>query len=142
MLALLLVLGCGLFHVAQAAEILTLFTTPAERQIINSNRYKSDEVKTRPVAVVEDVVEAPIQQLIMEEIHLLYRISGITSVRDGPHTGWFNQVADEYGENRDDDGEVVGRQLFRIFKFDPSTIDLSKLKAASRASPGLRRAAV
>ena len=25
-------------------------------------------------------------------------------------------------------GEVVGRQLFRIFKFDPSTIDLSKLQ--------------
>jgi acyl dehydratase len=32
---------------------------------------------------------------------------------------------------RDDDDEVVGRQVFRIFKFDPSTIDLSKLKAAS-----------
>ena len=32
---------------------------------------------------------------------------------------------------RDDDGELVGRQLFHIFKFDPSTIDLSKLKAAS-----------
>lgn len=28
------------------------------------------------------------------------------------------------------DGEVVGRQLFRILKFDPRTIDLSKLKAA------------
>ena len=28
------------------------------------------------------------------------------------------------------DGEVVGRQLFRILKFDPSTIDLAKLKAA------------
>ncbi len=26
--------------------------------------------------------------------------------------------------------EVVGRQLFRIFKFDPSTIDLAKLEAA------------
>jgi acyl dehydratase len=26
------------------------------------------------------------------------------------------------------DGEVVGRQLFRIFKFDPRTIDLAKLK--------------
>ncbi|HVP31403.1 MAG TPA: MaoC family dehydratase N-terminal domain-containing protein [Myxococcota bacterium] len=26
------------------------------------------------------------------------------------------------------DGEVVGRQLFRILKFDPRTIDLSKLK--------------
>jgi len=32
---------------------------------------------------------------------------------------------------RDQAGEVVGRQLFRIFKFDPRTIDLSKLKAAS-----------
>jgi len=29
------------------------------------------------------------------------------------------------------DGEVVGRQLFRIFKFDPATIDPSKLGAAS-----------
>jgi len=28
------------------------------------------------------------------------------------------------------DGEVVGRQLFRILKFDPSTIDLARLKAA------------
>ncbi len=28
------------------------------------------------------------------------------------------------------DGEVVGRQLFRIFKFDPRTIDGSKLKVA------------
>jgi acyl dehydratase len=28
---------------------------------------------------------------------------------------------------RTTDGEVVGRQLFRILKFDPSTIDLSKL---------------
>jgi acyl dehydratase len=27
-------------------------------------------------------------------------------------------------------GEVVGRQLFRILKFDPRTIDLSKLKGA------------
>jgi acyl dehydratase len=32
---------------------------------------------------------------------------------------------------RDEQDEVVGRQLFRIFKFDPSTIDLSKLKGAS-----------
>ena len=30
----------------------------------------------------------------------------------------------------DADDEVVGRQLFRILKFDPSTIDLGKLGAA------------
>jgi acyl dehydratase len=29
------------------------------------------------------------------------------------------------------DGEVVGRQLFRIFKFDPSTIDPGRVGAAS-----------
>ena len=28
------------------------------------------------------------------------------------------------------DGEVVGRQLFRVFKFDPKTIDLGRLKGA------------
>jgi hypothetical protein len=28
------------------------------------------------------------------------------------------------------DDEVVGRQLFRIFKFDPSTIDLGELGGA------------
>ena len=36
------------------------------------------------------------------------------------------------------DGEVVGRQRFRIFKFDPRTIDLSELKGRSRTRP-LRR---
>jgi acyl dehydratase len=31
---------------------------------------------------------------------------------------------------RTETGEVVGRQLFRIFKFDPKTIDPARLKAA------------
>ena len=106
MLALLLVSGGALLPVVQAAEIMTLFTTPAERQIINSNRYKSDEVKTRPVTVVEDVVAAPIQLLIMEEIHLQYRVSGITISSDGPHTVWINQIAYEDGEQLDDDSKI------------------------------------
>jgi acyl dehydratase len=31
---------------------------------------------------------------------------------------------------RTTDGEVVGRQLFRVFKFDPKTIDPARLGAA------------
>jgi len=31
---------------------------------------------------------------------------------------------------RSSEGEVVGRQLFRVFKFDPGTIDAARLKAA------------
>jgi acyl dehydratase len=41
--------------------------------------------------------------------------------------GYFVTWATRY---RDQEGEVVGRQLFRIFKFDPRTIDLSKPRAA------------
>jgi hypothetical protein len=46
-----------------------------------------------------------------------------TSLGKGYFVTWVTTYTSE--------GEVVGRQLFRIFKFDPSTIDLSKLGAAS-----------
>lgn len=43
-----------------------------------------------------------------------------TSLGFGYFVTWVNTYSDAAGE-------VVGRQLFRIFKFDPSTIDLSAL---------------
>ena len=43
-----------------------------------------------------------------------------TSLGQGYFVTWVTTYATA-------EGEVVGRQLFRIFKFDPSTIDLSKL---------------
>lgn len=89
-----------------AAELSTLFTTPQERQIINSNRYKSDEVKTRPV-VVEDVTEAaPTQFSVREEVTQEYKISGITISRDGPHTVWINSIAYEDGEQLEDTSKI------------------------------------
>jgi acyl dehydratase len=45
-----------------------------------------------------------------------------TSLGKGYFVTWVTTYAS--------DDEVVGRQLFRIFKFDPSTIDLGKLEAA------------
>ena len=73
-LVLLLLAGS---QTALAAELSTLFTTPQERALINSNRYKSDEVKSQPV-VVDAVVEAPLQLLLKEEVSREYIISGIT----------------------------------------------------------------
>jgi acyl dehydratase len=47
-----------------------------------------------------------------------------TSLGKGYFVTWVTTYMDA-------DEQVVGRQLFRIFKFDPSTIDLAKLGAAS-----------
>jgi hypothetical protein len=41
--------------------------------------------------------------------------------------GYFVTWVTTYGTR---DGEVVGRQRFRVLKFDPSTIDPGRLKAA------------
>jgi hypothetical protein len=101
---LLLSLSVGAFQVARAAELSTLFTTPAERQLINSNRYKSDEGEPlRPVAAEE---LQPVQQLIRQEVTREYRVSGITVSSDGSHTVWINSFAYEDGEQLEDKSRI------------------------------------
>jgi len=103
-LLILASLAAGMLHPAQAAELSTLFTTPQERRIINTNRYKGVEVK-RPV-VAEAAVELPIQPLVQEKVTREYKISGITVSRDGPHTVWINSLAFEDGEELEDKSKV------------------------------------
>ena len=96
-------LFCAASGELAAAELLTLFTTPAERQIINSNRYKSDTPK--PVILQpseEPSVEAPSQQRIMQEVSSEYRVSGITLSAEGSHTVWVNNTAYQDGEQMPD----------------------------------------
>ena len=61
----------------------------------------------------------------------LHASSEVDSISDRKTTslgqGYFLTWATTYTS----EGEVVGRQLFRIFKFDPSTIDPSRLGAGS-----------
>ena len=102
---LLSILLIGLFQAAQAAELSTLFTTPAERQLINSNRYKSDDgITQRPVET--ETESQPVQQLIREEVIREYRVSGITVSSDGPHTVWINSLAYEDGEQLEDKSRI------------------------------------
>jgi len=82
-----------------------LFTTPAERKLINSNRYKGDEVKAQPV-VLEEASATPIQQLFREEVTREYTVSGITVSSDGPHTVWINAAAYEDGEQLEDRSKI------------------------------------
>ena len=102
---LLLPLLTGLYQAAPAAELATLFTTPAERQLINSNRYKSDDCTTRPPVETEAAPE-PVQQLIREEVTREYKVSGITVSSDGSHTVWINSLVYEDGEQLEDKSRI------------------------------------
>jgi hypothetical protein len=91
-------------RILAASELSTLFTTPQERQLINANRYKSDEVKPQPVQDVPD--ESPVQLMVQEEVSLEYRISGISLSADGAHTAWINSLAYEDGARLDDGSRI------------------------------------
>lgn len=87
-----------------ADELKTLFTTPQERQLINANRYKTDEVKLQVVVEPDD--ESPIQMLAQEEVSVDYRVSGISLAADGAHTAWINGTAYDDGARLDDGSRV------------------------------------
>jgi hypothetical protein len=91
-------------RILAAGELSILFTTPQERQLINANRYKSDEVKPQPVQDAPD--ESPVQFMVQEEVSVEYRISGISLSADGAHTAWINSLAYEDGARLDDGGRV------------------------------------
>jgi len=61
-----------------------------------------------------------------EQLHVRSEVESISSRKTTSlGQGYFVTWVTTY---RAADGELVGRQLFRILKFDPRTIDLSKLK--------------
>ncbi len=89
----------------QAAELQTLFTTPAERQLINSNRYNRDAAPE--VIEVEETDNTPLlQQLITKEFTREYLVSGVTVSREGDYTVWINSKAYQDGGLMEDNSQV------------------------------------
>jgi hypothetical protein len=105
---------------AAAAELSTLFTTPQERELIDSNRYGN----TKPKVVVEDTIEVPVQQVYQEEVTRQYKVSGITISRDGPHTVWINSTAYEDG------AELEDRSKIKVMVGDEIRVRITALPAA------------
>ena len=87
------------------AEILNLFSTPQERKIINSNRYKSDIVLETEVVEKSPQTEE-IEQRVQTEVILSYTISGVTLSNSGPHYVWINNVVYEDGQHLEDDSHI------------------------------------
>ena len=85
------------------AEVETLFTTPQERQIINANRYKTDEIVKPQVENTRTDFVAPTAQ---EEVNISFVISGITVSGSGPHSVWINNLIYEDGEHLEDNSHI------------------------------------
>jgi hypothetical protein len=92
--------------VLAAGDLSTLFTTPQERQLINANRYKSDEVKPQQPVQEDEDDDSPIQMLAQEEVSVEYQISGISLAGSGAHTVWINALAYEDGALLEDGSRV------------------------------------
>ena len=99
MLGAIVVASGGVLPVS-GSDLNTLFTTPQERELINSNRYKSDKPKAQPVAI--EIEEAPTAFVMREEVTVEYRVSGISLATDGGHTAWINGMAYEDGARLED----------------------------------------
>ena len=95
-----------------AGELMTLFTTPQERQLINANRYRSEEIEVveEPELVVqqedEPEEESPLQILLKKEVNMVYRISGISLSQDGTHSVWINANVYEDGGELEDSSSI------------------------------------
>ena len=101
-LIIVIISSQGISQVAQA-DILTLFSTPQERQIINANRYKTEEVVKPRVEVVETEFIAPVAR---EEVTRSFAISGITISNSSPHSVWINNQVYEDGAHLEDNSHV------------------------------------
>jgi septal ring-binding cell division protein DamX len=98
LLILFLVIGSSLTS-ASGSEVSTLFTTPQERQLIDTNRYKLDEVRPQVQTRNEP---ASVQQLEQEEVRESITISGITLSNSGPNMVWINSKVYEDGDSMDE----------------------------------------
>lgn len=86
---------CANGYAQEDQGLLTLFTTPQERQIINANRYKSEKKQAQqPQQNTETVA---VRELIKEKVVQNYQISGISINSDGSKTAWINNQAYENG---------------------------------------------
>ena len=103
LLLTMILVGTPGFANSAKADIQTLFTTPQERQIINANRYETDQIVEPRVETVQTDVIAPVEQ---QEISKSFVISGITISNSGPHSVWINNQVYEDGEHLEDNSHI------------------------------------
>ena len=97
----------------QASDMLTLFTTAKERQLIDANRYKTDKlVQQQTISEArEETVEAQ-----AEELKVSFKLSGFTLTKSGQNVAWVNGKPYENGAELED-GSIItisGKNKVRV----------------------------
>jgi hypothetical protein len=105
LLTLFLIAASSLIAVS-GSEISTLFTTPQERQLINNNRYKLDEVQPQLPINVDEPTIGGIPQLVRKYLRESITISGITLSNSGPNMVWINSQVYEDGASMDNNMRI------------------------------------
>jgi hypothetical protein len=105
LLTLFLIAASSLIAVS-GSEISTLFTTPQERQLINSNRYKLDEVHPQLPINIDEPIIGGIPQLARKYLRESITISGITLSNSGPNMVWINSQVYEDGASMDNNMRI------------------------------------
>jgi hypothetical protein len=96
------------------SEMLTLFTTPQERQLINAKRYELDEVLPQVPSNEGKSVDTSIQEPVKQWGRESISISGITLSSGGHNRVWINNQAYDDGDSIDDKMRIkvmVGREI-------------------------------
>jgi hypothetical protein len=85
-------------------EILTLFTTPQERDLIDRNRYRV----TSPKADTSVKAAAPVEQkkILMQDVVLNIKLNGVSLDQSGQGIAWLNGNAYENGAKLEDGSKV------------------------------------
>jgi hypothetical protein len=105
----LIVVLCGVVTPLQAQQnskqILTLFTTQQEREIIDRNRYRNE-----PEREAEKVAQEPREELKViprQTASLKLMLSGVTITQSGENIAWLNGKAYESGATLTDGTKVI-----------------------------------
>ena len=86
-------------------EILTLFTTPQERDLIDNNRYRVS-AKKEAKATVEAAAPKEQKKVLMQDVVLVIKLNGVSLNKSGQSVAWLNGQAFENGGKLDDGSRV------------------------------------
>ena len=122
-------------------QLLTLFTTAPERQVINNNRYKGEQPKQMVSLLPEPEKETnAVKELVKEEVNATYVISGVSNNTEGSGTAWINGKAYLSGDVMEDGAKVsIRNSIVFITTVDGKThkavggemLELTYLKTSS-----------
>ena len=104
---LLLLIPGASYSQTSEIEMMTLFTTAQERELINKNRYKKQTVKAVvEVVAPKDEEHQEEEKTEQQEVKLSVSLAGVTLSQSGQNIAWLNGKALENGSKLDD-GSIV-----------------------------------